>query len=78
MTRDTTLPPRASGPDKALRRWMGTALRTTAAATAAATLPAAGQAAPAAAVPPSMTGTEDPRGYHETEHIRDYYRLARY
>ncbi|TFW28439.1 formate dehydrogenase [Massilia horti] len=33
----------------------------------------AGQAAPPAAAPPA-----GPRGYHETEHIRLYYRTAAY
>lgn len=78
MTRDSNRPPRAAGPDKGRRRWMGTALRTTAAATAAATLPAAGQVVPAAAAPSAALQADDSRGYHETEHIRDYYRLARY
>jgi hypothetical protein len=37
--------------------------------------PAAAEAAPAAAAAPAPAG---PRGYHETEHIRKYYRTAAY
>ena len=40
---------------------------------------AAGQAPAASAVAPAAAPAEaKPAGYHETEHIRQYYRTARY
>jgi hypothetical protein len=62
----------AGAPDTARRNFLKAAPLGALAVVAG--LPRAAEAAPAAAAPAPAT----PRGYHETEHIRNYYRTAAY
>jgi hypothetical protein len=65
-------------PDPQRRKLLGTA-RDLAAVGAAATVLPASAALPAGSAPAATDATPPaPRGYHETDHTRAYYRLARY
>lgn len=64
--------PNASKPTDTVRRtFLGATL-------AAPALVMAAPAAPDAAVAPPDGGRAEGRGYHTTDHIRTYYRLARF
>jgi hypothetical protein len=65
-------------PDPARRHWLG---RTRNAAAAGAALAVLGPAVSAPTLPEPAAPTQPepkPRGYHETEHTRRYYQLARF
>ncbi|MDB5911789.1 MAG: hypothetical protein JWP22_464 [Ramlibacter sp.] len=65
-------------PEPSRRRLLGRASQTAAAAAAVTLIgPTAAIAAPPLAEP-ITSGPALPKGYHETEHTRRYYRLARY
>ena len=69
---------RSTPPDPARRKLLGTARNAAALGAATALLPAA-RALPGQAVENTAAAPRaQPRGYHESEHTRTYYRLARY
>jgi hypothetical protein len=69
--------PPSSLPDRSRRQLLGRASQAAAAAAAVAVVgPIDAVAATEAAIAPPAESP--PKGYHETEHTRRYYRLARY
>jgi hypothetical protein len=74
------LPPLAppGPPDPGRRKLLGAAGNTAAACAALAVTGPAAVARTAPATAPAQAGPAPRQGYHETEHTRRYYRLARY